>query len=164
MGTSLERSSAKRSRLAERADGYGIAWDIANGEDLYEVRAKASAAIQRAYDESAPTVLEIDTYRYYGHSVADANAKKYRSADEIERYKTNHDPIRLWTKRLIDEGVITDAQVEVLDESIKVETANAAQFALDSPDPAPETIFEDVYWEVDNQTEAGQTGRHFFGD
>ena len=96
--------------------------------------------------------------------MADANAKKYRSADEIERYKTNHDPIRLWTKRLIDEGVITDAQVEVLDESIKVETANAAQFALDSPDPAPETIFEDVYWEVDNQTEAGQTGRHFFGD
>jgi len=164
MGTSLERSSAKRSRLAERAEGYGIAWDIANGENLYEVRAKTSIAIQRAHDKSLPTVLEIDTYRYYGHSVADANAKKYRGADEIERYKTNHDPIRLWKKCLIDEGVITEAKADALDEAIKDETANAAQFALDSPDPAPETIFEDVYWEVDNQTEAGQTGRHFFGD
>jgi len=164
MGTSLERSSAMRSRLAERADGYGIAWDIADGEDLYEVRAKTWNAMQRAYEDSLPMVLEIDTYRYYGHSVADANAKKYRSADEIERYKTNHDPIRLWRKRLIDEGVITDAKADELDESIKEEAAAAAQFALDSEDPAPETIFQDVYWEVDNATEAGQTGRHFFGD
>ncbi len=164
MGTSLERSSAMRTRLAERADGYGIAWDIADGEDLYEVRAKTWNAMQRAYEDSLPMVLEIDTYRYYGHSVADANAKKYRSADEIERYKTNHDPIRLWRKRLIDEGVITDAKADELDESIKEEAAAAAQFALDSADPAPETIFEDVYWEVDNATEAGQTGRHFFGD
>ena len=50
------------------------------------------------------------------------------------------------------------------DRDVKEEVADAAQFAIDSPDPAPGTIFEDVYWEVDNQTEAGQTGRHFFGD
>jgi pyruvate dehydrogenase E1 component alpha subunit len=111
-----------------------------------------------------PTVLEIDTYRYYGHSVADANAKKYRSPDEIERYKAHHDPLRLWQKRLVDEGVMTIEEIEKLDESIKDEANAAAQFALDSEFPAPETIFEDVYWEVDNNTEAGSTGRHFFGD
>jgi len=164
MGTSMERSSAMRNCLAERAEGYGIAWDVANGEDLYEVRAKTWNAIERAHESSLPTVLEVDTYRYYGHSVADANAKKYRSADEIERYKTYHDPIRLWRKRLLDEGVLSDEKADEIDGVVKQETAEAAQFALESEDPSPESIFDDVYWEVDNQTEAGQTGRHFFGD
>jgi pyruvate dehydrogenase E1 component alpha subunit len=164
MGTTLERSSAIRNCLAERADGYGIVWDLANGEDLYEVRAKTHAAIRRAHEESLPTVLELDTYRYYGHSVADANAKKYRSADEIERYKTYHDPLRLWRKRLVEEGVITDEQADAIDAEVKKEVAAAATFAIDSPTPEPDSIFEDVYWEVDNDTEAGGTGRHFFGD
>jgi len=164
MGTSLERSSAVKNCLAERAEGYGIAWDVANGEDLYEVRAKTWKAIQRAHEECLPFVLEVDTYRYYGHSVADANAKKYRRAEEIENYKTNHDPIRLWRARLAEEKILTVEAADELDNKIKQDAAAAGQFALDSEDPAPGTIFEDVYWEVDNQTEAGQTGRHFFGD
>jgi pyruvate dehydrogenase E1 component alpha subunit len=164
MGTTQERSSAMRNCLAERADGYGIVWDIANGEDLYEVRAKTANAMRRAHEQSLPTVLEIDTYRYYGHSVADANAKKYRAADEIERYKTHHDPIRLWKKRLLEEGVTTDAAMDAMDDEIKLEANASAEFALASENPTPESIFEDVYWEVDNNTEAGNTGRHFFGD
>jgi pyruvate dehydrogenase E1 component alpha subunit len=164
MGTTIDRSSAMRNCLAERADGYGIVWDIANGEDLYEVRSKTANAMRRAHEESLPTVLEVDTYRYYGHSVADANAKKYRSADEIERYKNHHDPIRLWKKRMVEEGVFTETDAEAIDEEVKSETNAAAAFALESEAPAPETIFEDVYWEVDNKTEAGSTGRHFFGD
>lgn len=164
MGTSMERSSAMKSCLAERAAGYGIDWDVANGEDLYEVRAKTSIAIERAHAKSLPTVLEVDTYRYYGHSVADANSKKYRSADEIERYKTFHDPIRLWRKRLVEEGVLTEEKADELDAEAKREANEAAQFAIESDNPDPATIFEDVYWEVDNQTEAGRTGRHFFGE
>ncbi|TSA36214.1 MAG: pyruvate dehydrogenase (acetyl-transferring) E1 component subunit alpha [Verrucomicrobiaceae bacterium] len=164
MGTSMERSSAMKNCLAERAEGYGIAWDAANGEDLYEVRAKTWNAISRAHEECLPFVLEVDTYRYYGHSVADANAKKYRSAEEIERYKTHHDPIRLWRKQLVDEKVITEEAADELDAAVKQETAAAGEFALAAEAPDPASIFEDVYWEVDNQTEAGQTGRHFFGD
>jgi pyruvate dehydrogenase E1 component alpha subunit len=64
----------------------------------------------------------------------------------------------------VDEGVITEAEIEAMDDTIKAEANDAAQFALDSDTPAPESIFEDVYWEVDNKTEAGSTGRHFFGD
>ena len=52
-----------------------------------------------------PTVLEIDTYRYYGHSVADANAKKYRDPEEIEKYRKFHDPLQLWQTRLLAEKV-----------------------------------------------------------
>ena len=85
MGTSQKRSSAFKSCLAERADGYNIAWDTVNGEDVYEVRAKTQVAMERAHEESRPTVLEISTYRYYGHSVADANSKKYRSPEEIKQ-------------------------------------------------------------------------------
>ena len=84
-----------------------MAWDLINGEDLYEVRAKTHIAMERARKEHRPSLLEIQTYRYYGHSVADANANKYRTPEEIERYKTYHDPIRLWERRLIEEGVMT---------------------------------------------------------
>ena len=71
---------------------------------------------------------------------------------------------RLWKKRLLEEGVTTEAEMDAMDEEIKQEANASAEFALASENPAPESIFEDVYWEVDNKTEAGATGRHFFGD
>lgn len=164
MGTSLERSSAFSNCLAERADGYGIVWDIVNGEDLYEVRAKTQCAIQRAKDESRPTILELETYRYYGHSVADANAKKYRSAEEIERYKTTHDPIQRWQQRLLEEKILTEELAKQIDRDVKHEVDLSVQFAAESPLPEPAAIFEDVYVEVDRKTEAGCTGRYFFNE
>src|ERR1035441_8175024 len=111
MGTSLERSSAFKTCLAARAEGYNIEWDRINGGDIYEIRAKTWKAIQRAHNESRPTVLEIDTYRYYGHSVSDANAKKYRAPEEVEKYRKLHDPLQLWHKRLLEEGVINEEQI-----------------------------------------------------
>jgi pyruvate dehydrogenase E1 component alpha subunit len=164
MGTSLERSSAYRNCLAARAEGYDIEWDRADGESIYEVRAKTEIAIQRAHQESRPTVLQIDTYRYYGHSVADANSKKYRSPEEIETYQKLHDPISLWSRQLIEEGVITGMQADELDAAAKDEAAEAARFAKESPLPHPDEIFDDVYYEVDNQTEAASQGKYFFND
>jgi len=164
MGTSLERSSAYKDCLAARAEAYDIEWDRANGESIYEVRAKTEIAIQRAHQESRPTVLQIDTYRYYGHSVADANSKKYRSPEEIETYQKLHDPISLWSRQLIEEGVITGMQADELDAAAKEEAAEAANFAKESPLPHPDEIFDDVYYEVDNQTEAARHGKYFFND
>lgn len=164
MGTSLARSSAFDSCLAERADGYGMAWDAFVGEDIYTVRAHTQAAIERARKESKPTVLEIFTYRWEGHSVADANKMKYRTKDEVERHQREHDPIQIWKRHLIEEGVATEADLKAIDKEAKAAAESAAEFAKESPFPEPESIFEDVYWEVDNNTEAGQTGRHFFND
>jgi pyruvate dehydrogenase E1 component subunit alpha len=164
MGTSLERSSSFKDCLAARAEGYDIEWDRINGEDIYEVRAKTWKAMQRAHNESRPTVLEIDTYRYYGHSVADANAKKYRDPAEIERYQKLHDPVRLFQKRLIEEGVLTAEEADKIDAEAKAEATASAEFAEQSPLPNVEDIYSDVYYEVDNQTEAGKTGKHFFND
>jgi pyruvate dehydrogenase E1 component alpha subunit len=164
MGTSLERSSAIRNSLAFRAEGFDVDWALSSGFDLYELRAGLGAAMEKARTLRKPTVLEVTTYRYYGHSVADANTKKYRSADEIERYKTEFDPITLWEKQLLKEKVITDEGIKKIDDEAKAEAAASAEFAIASPWPGEETIFQDIYYEVDHQTEAGQTGRHFFSE
>jgi pyruvate dehydrogenase E1 component alpha subunit len=164
MGTSLARSSAIKHSLASRAEGFDVDWSLCGGFDLYELRAYLGSAMEKARTQSRPHVLEVATYRYYGHSVADANAKKYRSPEEIDRYKTEFDPITLWEKQLLKEKVITEAGIEKIDSEAKAEAAAAAEFAIASPWPSEESIFEDIYHEVDHQTEAGQTGRHFFSE
>ena len=163
MGTSQERSSAHSTKgLAARAEAYGMEWDQINGEDLYEVRARTQVAIDRAHNQSRPTVLEIDTYRYKGHSVADANTEKYRTKEEIQRYMNEHDPLTRWKDQLLSEGVVTEDDFKTMMKEAGDEAETAAQFAQQSPYPDESEMLDDVYWEVDNRTEAGNTGRHFF--
>ena len=164
MGTSQKRSSAYPSCLAERAVGYNMDWAQLNGEDIYEVRAGVNEAMVRAREESKPTLLEIATYRYTGHSVADANHKKYRTKEEIERYEREHDPLSIFRSHLISEGVATEAEVIEIDQAASKEAEESAAFAESSAYPDPSEIFDDVYWEVDNKTVRGETGRHFFND
>jgi pyruvate dehydrogenase E1 component alpha subunit len=163
MGTSQERSSAYRDCLAARAEAYNIVWDRFNGEDIYEVRARTWPAIQRAHQESRPTVLEIETYRYYGHSVADANAKKYRDPAEIEKYQKFHDPLRRWKMQLIDEGILAEEKADEIDREAKKEVEAAIQFASESPYPEPADIFKDIYCELDS-SETPVAGKYFFND
>lgn len=165
MGTSQKRSSAYKDCLAQRAEAYDMDWDVVDGEDLYEIRAKTHIAMERARKEHKPTVLEIATYRYYGHSVADANHKKYRSPEEIQKYKDEHDPILLWRRRLVEvEKILTDEEAAQIDKEAKAEADASVKFAEESPAPTFESITEDVYWETDNNTEASKIGRHFFND
>jgi pyruvate dehydrogenase E1 component alpha subunit len=162
MGTSQKRSSAYTGCLAQRAEGYAIEWDVIDGSDIYEVRAKTHIAMERARKEHKPTVLEIDTYRYYGHSVADANFKKYRTPEEIENYKKNHDPIHVFRSKLVAEGVLNDELIESINQRAKEEVEASVKFAEESPAPTIADISTDVYWETDNQTEASKIGHHFF--
>jgi pyruvate dehydrogenase E1 component alpha subunit len=165
MGTSLERSSVFDKCLAQRAEAFGVDWVQANGEDLYEVRAITQQAIERAHEKSKPTVIEFDTYRYYGHSVADSKWKGgYRSAEEVEKYKRDHDPILIFKQQLVDQKLLSEEQYEAIDAEVKAEASDSVIFAEESPFPTEASIFEDVYFEVDRQTEAGRTGRHFFND
>ncbi len=163
MGTSQARSSAHpKEGLAARAEGYAMDWAKIDGVSLYEIRAGVQEAIERAHKKSRPTILEIMTYRHKGHSVADANADKYRTKEEIQRYMDEHDPIEFWKRTLIAEGVITEDDYKQINKEAGAEAEAAAQFAIKSPFPDESEIFDDVYWEVDNNTEAGRTGRHFF--
>ncbi|MGB6221709.1 thiamine pyrophosphate-dependent enzyme [Haloferula sp.] len=164
MGTSQKRSSSYRGCLAQRAEGYDMDWDVVDGSDLYQIRAKAHIAMERARKQHKPSILEITTYRYYGHSVADANAKKYRTPEEIQKYKDNHDPINLWRQRLITEGILTEESAKEIDNAAKEEAAASVTFAEESAPPTVDDIMKDVYWESDNNTEASKVGRHFFNE
>lgn len=163
MGTSLKRSSANES-LARRAEAFGIEWEVCDGHDVFEVREVANRAMKRAREKSKPFLLEIRTYRYRGHSVADANHEKYRTKEEIEEYKRNKDPINVVKKQLIENGTLTENQVKEIDREKKEEAEAAAQFAEESPYAPREEIQKDVYWEVDNDTENKLKGTYFFND
>jgi pyruvate dehydrogenase E1 component alpha subunit len=165
MGTSLARSSAFKNCLAERAEGFAVKWGQSQGTDIYEVRANVHEALERARHESKPMVLEISTYRYKGHSIADANHEGgYRCKTEIKTYQDNHDPINAFKARLIAEGLMNEEYFEQIEDAARTEAQASVQFADESPYPAQENICEDVYFEVDRQTEAGRTGKHFFND
>jgi pyruvate dehydrogenase E1 component alpha subunit len=161
MGTSLERSSAAVP-LAKRANGYDMEWEVLNGANIYEVRARTWAAMERAHETCRPTLLEMDTYRYRGHSMSDP--EKYRDKTEVEEYKKNHDPLNLFKTDLLADGSLDDATADKIDAEAKAEADASAAFADESPFPPPEEIFRDVYWEADNPEKRASQGKLFFND
>lgn len=160
MGTSQERSSAGHT-LAERAAGYSMAWDVCNGHDVYEVREKADKFLTLAREQNKPSVLEIDTYRYRGHSVADPD-KTYRSKTEIEEYQRTKDPLNLFRSCLEAEGVLTKEIIEKIDAEARAEADLATEFAEASPYPTVEDITKDIYWEEDNPSQKTSQGTIIF--
>lgn len=160
MGTSQQRSSAGPG-LAQRAEAYGMTWTTCNGHDLYDVRATMDKHLTLAREQSKPSVVEVDTYRYRGHSVADPD-KTYRSREEIEEYQQTKDPINLFQKRLLDERVLTQEIIDKIDQEARAEADVAADFAEASPFPTPDDIQKDVYWETDNPEQRKSQGRLFF--
>jgi pyruvate dehydrogenase E1 component subunit alpha len=160
MGTSQERSSAGPG-LAQRAEAYGMPWAICNGHDVYDVRATMDKFLTLARNESKPSVVEIDTYRYRGHSVADPD-KTYRSREEIEEYQRTKDPINLFQQVLLREGTIDQAGIDKIDTEARAEADLAAEFSEASPFPTVDDIQKDVYWEADHPEQRKSEGRLFF--
>jgi pyruvate dehydrogenase E1 component alpha subunit len=136
-------------------------WGQCEGHDVYEVRATMEKFLKAAREESKPAVVEIRTYRYRGHSVADPD-NTYRSKEEIEEYRRTKDPIQVFQNVLLAEGVLNDAVVAEIDTAARAEADLAADFAEASPFPTAEDIQKDVYWEADNPSERKSQGRLFF--
>ena len=105
-------------------------------------------------------MLEIVTYRYRGHSVADPD-QTYRSKEEIEEYKQNKDPINLFRDKLISEGVLSDEKANLLDQAAKDEAEASAEFAIASPFPEVSELMDDVSWETDNPDQKVSSGEMF---
>lgn len=164
MGTSLARSSSFTECLAKRAEGYAMHWDVGNGHNIYEVRARVAKAMKRAHEESLPTLLELKTYRYRGHSIADANAEKYRTKEEIRLMRETRDPLNLFKLMLLDEGVLDETKVKEIDTAARNEANSAADFAEQSPYPPEEEIYRDVYWTADNPGQHDNRGKIFFNE
>ncbi len=162
MGTSQARSSA--GDLAKRAEGYGMAWGVIDGHDLYEVRAGMDKFLRAAREQSKPAVVEIRTYRYRGHSVADPDPPNstYRTKAEIEEYRRTKDPIQVFQNALVAEGVLTAALIEQIDNDAREEVERSVEFTRASPYPTAADIQSDVYWETDNPSQRKSQGRLFF--
>jgi pyruvate dehydrogenase E1 component alpha subunit len=141
MGTALDRASSVKD-LYQRGSAYGIPRRDVNGMDLLAVRNVLGEAIDRARTEKRPTLIEAETYRYRGHSMSDPG--KYRTKEEVEQMMS-FDPIFLWTKRLIEQERFTTAELEAVDKEVLAQVEEAVKFAEESPFPAPESLYEDVY-------------------
>ncbi len=146
MGTALERASSIHD-IHRRGDSYNMPHDHVDGMDVHEVRQKAAEAIERARKESVPTLLEVRTYRYMGHSMSDAVSGTYRSKEELDEYR-KRDPIMMHRKRMEDAGEITEAEVEAMDEEIKKIVQDSIDFAEASPELPLEALMEDVLVET----------------
>jgi len=150
MGTAIERASAIND-IYERAASYDMPRDVCDGQDVFAVRDAISRAVQRARAESVPTLLEVRTYRFMGHSMSDAVSGTYRTKDELEQY-LKRDPIALLRARMQAAGEITEAEVAALDAEIKAIVQDAWDFADASPELPPEALYEDVLVDTTSDT------------
>jgi pyruvate dehydrogenase E1 component alpha subunit len=143
MGTALERASALYD-ISERACSYDMVNEVVDGQDVLTMNAAMERAVQRARHEKLPTLLEVRTYRFMGHSMSDPIHGHYRTKEEVENQR-KRDPIAVWSQRLIEDGLIDEPAVRAMDKSVVEEVEDAYQFADQAPDPDPEELFTHVY-------------------
>lgn len=140
----VEHSTSAR-HISDRAIGYSMPGMTVDGMDVLAVRAATDDAVTRARAGEGPTLIEADTYRYYGHFSHEEMllAKPYRTKEEIESWRAK-DPIARFTEHLVESGIPQERIVE-LERSVDRAMAEAIAFMKASPDPDPETAYEDVY-------------------
>jgi pyruvate dehydrogenase E1 component alpha subunit len=142
MGTALERASAIHD-IYERGAAYNMSRAQCDGQDVFAVRAAMQEAIDRARSESMPTLLEVRTYRFMGHSMSDAVSGTYRSKAELDE-NMKRDPIALLRMHMHEQNQLTDEELQKMDEEIKAVCQDAWDFADASPEPPLEALFENV--------------------
>ncbi len=131
MGTSVSRSSAGLP-LVNRGSAFDLAGRVANGMDVEDVREKVAEAVSLARTEHLPTLLEVNTYRYRGHSMSDPDT--YRTKQEIEERKKS-DPILLYRHRLEERRILPEILAKEIDAEARAEAQDALAFAEESPEP-----------------------------
>lgn len=144
MGTAVDRASAV-SDIREKADGYAIPNDEVDGMDVLAVQAASAKMLEEIRAGGGPRFLEINTYRFRGHSMGDP--ERYRKADEVHRYQEN-DPIGMFRKYLIANSIASEEEIVKLEDAVEEEVRDAVEFAENSPEPAPEELFTNVYVET----------------
>lgn len=144
MGTSQKRHAA--GDFCKRAESYDIPAVKVNGMDVLKVREEALKAVEYVRAGNGPMFLEIDTYRYRGHSMSDPAT--YRSKEEVEDMKENRDSINFIKSKLIETGKYTEDSLKEIDKEIKNLIKDAAEFAQNSPEPEPSELYTDVLLEA----------------
>ena len=141
MGTSLKRAISL-SDIAEKGCAYQMASEFVDGMDVLAVRNATKRAVERARKDYLPTLLEIRTYRFMGHSMSDPG--NYRTRAEIEKYQ-ERDPIKLFSASLLEEKIVDNKTLEEIDRKVREEVEDSVRFAEESPLPDPSELYTDVY-------------------
>jgi TPP-dependent pyruvate/acetoin dehydrogenase alpha subunit len=157
MGTALHRHSAVTD-LSLKSEGFGVPGRRCDGMDVLDVHAVVTEALGQAREQREPQLVEAVTYRYRGHSMADP--EEYRSKDEVEEWRAR-DPIQAFGRRLVDEDVLQEEDVERLDGEAIETVDESVKFADQSPFPDLDSLYDNVYvftddvpawWTVDERT------------
>jgi pyruvate dehydrogenase E1 component alpha subunit len=135
MGTSVERASAVSS-IAQKASGYGMPSSRADGMDVMKVYEAAKKAIDDVRSGNGPYLLELDTYRFRGHSMGDQ--------EEVKKWEES-DPIGIYRKYLTENKIATGKSLDEIDTQVVSEVERAVEFAETSPEPTMEDLYKDVY-------------------
>ena len=141
MGTSVERTSNVID-IYKLADGYEMPGDSVDGMKAEAVHESVARAVKRAREGGGPTLLEIKTYRYKGHSISDP--QKYRTKDEVEEYRQK-DPIQLVLKTILENKFATREQIDEIDKRVEDSVKESVKFAEESPWPDDSEVLKDVY-------------------
>ena len=141
MGTSVSRSSAQTD-FSKRGLSFNIPGEQVDGMDVRAVRAAGERAVEWCRAGKGPYILEMQTYRYRGHSMSDP--AKYRSKDEVQKMRTEHDPIEQVRLRLIDKGWASEDDLKKVDAEVRDIVNEAADFAQNSPEPDASELWTDI--------------------
>jgi pyruvate dehydrogenase E1 component alpha subunit len=141
MGTSIGRTS-NITDIYKLADAYEMPADVVDGMSAEAVHESMSRAVKRAREKGGPTLLEIKTYRYKGHSISDP--QKYRTKEEVEEYK-HKDPITSLLKTIYDNKFATEEEIKQINERVDQAVAESVKFAEESPWPNDDEVLKDVY-------------------
>ena len=142
MGTSLKRASSSPA-LFTRGAAFGIPGQAVDGMDVLKVREAGLLAAEHCRAEKGPFILEMNTYRYRGHSMSDP--AKYRTREEVQKMRSERDPIDTLRKKLIDTFNTTEEALKQIDRAVKNEISEAADFAISSEEPDIKELWTDVY-------------------
>lgn len=142
MGTTVEKASGE-PELYKRASAFRMHGERVDGQDVEAVLSASDRLLQRAREERKPAVLEVVTYRYRGHSVADAGTA-YRTRDEMDEWM-RRDPIQLYRQRLLDEGRAGESQLEAIEARVEKRVEQAVEAAEASPEPPVSSLSQHLY-------------------
>jgi pyruvate dehydrogenase E1 component alpha subunit len=142
MGTSIKRASSTVN-LSQRGASFGITGEQVDGMDVRAVKAAADKAVAWCRGGNGPFILEMLTYRYRGHSMSDP--AKYRSKEEVDRVRNEHDPIEQVRARLIANKIATEEALKKVDAEVRAIVNEASEFATHDAEPDPSELYTDIY-------------------
>ncbi|PST20415.1 pyruvate dehydrogenase (acetyl-transferring) E1 component subunit alpha [Rhizobium sp. JAB6] len=141
MGTSTARATAQAD-FSKRGASFGIPGIQVDGMDVRAVKAAADEAVAHCRSGKGPIILEMLTYRYRGHSMSDP--AKYRSKDEVQKMRSEHDPIEQVRVRLLEKGWATEDDLKDIDKDVRDIVADSADFAQNDPEPHASELYTDI--------------------